>query len=471
MKNSNKKAGNWGALKNKPQNQIYFKDGGKVKVTAGGEKHVIYKKTTKRGEGKVGSIMVNHPTKDKGVWDTIDLTKKSGAKTIKQGIASTRKWHKENPYNDMKKQVTKKQNGGIIANARKKSLINRYNKSSDKLKDAQARVRNIENYSDNAFFTNPENILGPNPVRYTAGNTRQNAKINKADDRIAEKVKSTNKLIDDYNNAKTGNEQEDMEIKNFSQKYKNQEDKQKINKKAGKVRNRVEKRVGNKWDRNEKRVEKIDKKLDKIDSKMKRGGSVKKYQTGGKVTPPTGKNALKTGVYRGTKLTPAQIKQSQEDWKKKERAATNPANKPAGSPMRKLQKGGPSYIDKVKAVGPAIQKNTKTTDTFNRAERKEFMDQFSMDRLSSKDINYLNRKPTRVSGRAGSPYEKMSNEGMSVQEALRLAAKKGEQKKKFTPANKFTPPKASSPKVVKQSLYKPLYKNNKKTGGAIKKKK
>ena len=171
MKNSNKKAGNWGALKNKPQNQIYFKDGGKVKVTAGGEKHVIYKKTTKRGEGKVGSIMVNHPTKDKGVWDTIDLTKKSGAKTIKQGIASTRKWHKENPYNDMKKQLTKK-------------------------------------------------------------------------------------------------------------------------------------------------------------------------QTGGKVTPPTGKNALKTGVYRGTKLTPAQIKQSQEDWKKKERAATNPANKPAGSPMRKLQKGG-----------------------------------------------------------------------------------------------------------------------------------
>ena len=112
MKNSNKKAGDWGALKNKPQNQIYFKDGGKVKVTAGGEKHVIYKKTTKRGEGKVGNVMVNHPTKDKGVWDTIDLTKKSGAKTIKQGIASTKKWHKENPYNDMKKQLTKKENGG-----------------------------------------------------------------------------------------------------------------------------------------------------------------------------------------------------------------------------------------------------------------------------------------------------------------------------------------------------------------------
>ena len=54
----------------------------KVKVTAGGEKHVVYKKTTKKGEGKVGNIMVNHPTKDKGQWDTIDLTAKGRAKTI-----------------------------------------------------------------------------------------------------------------------------------------------------------------------------------------------------------------------------------------------------------------------------------------------------------------------------------------------------------------------------------------------------
>jgi hypothetical protein len=69
----------------------------KLKVSAGGEKHVIYKKTTKGGEGKVGDIMVNHPTKDKGKWDTIDLTEKSGATTLQQGAASTKKWHKENP--------------------------------------------------------------------------------------------------------------------------------------------------------------------------------------------------------------------------------------------------------------------------------------------------------------------------------------------------------------------------------------
>ncbi len=59
--------------------------------------------------------MVNHPTKDKGIWDTIDLTKKAGAKTVKQGVAATKKWHKQNPYNNMKKQLTKKQGGGYMA--------------------------------------------------------------------------------------------------------------------------------------------------------------------------------------------------------------------------------------------------------------------------------------------------------------------------------------------------------------------
>lgn len=77
----------------------------KVKVTAGGEKHVIYKKTspTGIGKGKKGHIMVNHPTKDKGEWDTIDLTQKAKAKTVKQGVAATKKWHRENPYPKSKK--------------------------------------------------------------------------------------------------------------------------------------------------------------------------------------------------------------------------------------------------------------------------------------------------------------------------------------------------------------------------------
>lgn len=87
-----------------------LKKGGKVTVMAGGEKHVVYKKTspTGIGKGKKGHIMVNHPTKDKGKWDTIDLTKIGRAKTVKQGVASTKKWHRDNP-NYGKKPSKKKQ--------------------------------------------------------------------------------------------------------------------------------------------------------------------------------------------------------------------------------------------------------------------------------------------------------------------------------------------------------------------------
>jgi len=76
-----------------------LKKGGKVTVNAGGEKHLVYKKTspTGVGKGKKGHIMVTHPTKDKGKWDTIDLTTIGRAKTVKQGVASTKKWHKDNP--------------------------------------------------------------------------------------------------------------------------------------------------------------------------------------------------------------------------------------------------------------------------------------------------------------------------------------------------------------------------------------
>jgi len=145
-KNPNKKAGEWGALNNKPINQIYFKDGGRVKLTAGGEKHVIYKKTTKRGEGKVGDIMVNHPTTNKGKWDTIDLTKKAGAKTVKQGIAATKKWHKENPYPNMKKKLTKKAEGG--AGPKQPKVIIRGNKVIEKNGSYKIITKTKDTYGD-----------------------------------------------------------------------------------------------------------------------------------------------------------------------------------------------------------------------------------------------------------------------------------------------------------------------------------
>jgi hypothetical protein len=73
------------------------KEGGKVKVKAGGENHVVYKAKKDTPKGKKGDIMVNHPTMDKGKWDTINLSRIGKAKTVKQGAASTRKWHKDNP--------------------------------------------------------------------------------------------------------------------------------------------------------------------------------------------------------------------------------------------------------------------------------------------------------------------------------------------------------------------------------------
>ena len=70
----------------------------KVKVRAGGENHVVYEASKNTAKAKKGDIMVNHPTTDKGKWDTIDLTEKSYAKTISEGVSAVKKWHKDHPY-------------------------------------------------------------------------------------------------------------------------------------------------------------------------------------------------------------------------------------------------------------------------------------------------------------------------------------------------------------------------------------
>jgi hypothetical protein len=86
-----------------------LKSGGKVKLTTpDGEKHVVYKKTSNIGKGKKGDIMVNHPTTDKGKWDTIDLTNMGRAKTVKQGVASVKKWHAKHPEYGKKSSMAKK---------------------------------------------------------------------------------------------------------------------------------------------------------------------------------------------------------------------------------------------------------------------------------------------------------------------------------------------------------------------------
>ena len=66
-----------------------YADGGKY-LTADGIAHKVYR-------GADGDIMVNHPKNDYGKSDTLNLTNKSNANTIAEGVASVKKWHRENP--------------------------------------------------------------------------------------------------------------------------------------------------------------------------------------------------------------------------------------------------------------------------------------------------------------------------------------------------------------------------------------
>ena len=65
--------------------------------TKDGVGHVVTKKKSDKGIGDKGDIIVDHTSKKKGKYDKMNLTKKSGAKTVKEGIADTRDWHNKNP--------------------------------------------------------------------------------------------------------------------------------------------------------------------------------------------------------------------------------------------------------------------------------------------------------------------------------------------------------------------------------------
>ena len=62
-----------------------------------GIKHTVKK-------NKKGDVVVDHEAKAKaGKWDKINLTKKGGSKTIKQGVKAVKDWHKSNPHKKEKK--------------------------------------------------------------------------------------------------------------------------------------------------------------------------------------------------------------------------------------------------------------------------------------------------------------------------------------------------------------------------------
>lgn len=85
-----------------------LKNGGKMIVKAGGQTHKVFKKKVDKGIGNKGDIVVDHTAgPSAGKWDKINLTNMAKAKTVKQGVASVKKWHRENP-NYGKKPLKKK---------------------------------------------------------------------------------------------------------------------------------------------------------------------------------------------------------------------------------------------------------------------------------------------------------------------------------------------------------------------------
>ena len=68
----------------------------KKTIKAGGAKHTIKK-------NKKGDIIVDHAGSAKvDKYDKINLTKKAGVKTVKEGVKSTKNWHKDISHKKVK---------------------------------------------------------------------------------------------------------------------------------------------------------------------------------------------------------------------------------------------------------------------------------------------------------------------------------------------------------------------------------
>jgi len=71
-------------------------------IKAGGRAHKVTKKKVDRGTGDKDDIIVEQNSKS-GKKERMNLTKLAGSKTVKQGVAASKKYHKEHPYLDKKK--------------------------------------------------------------------------------------------------------------------------------------------------------------------------------------------------------------------------------------------------------------------------------------------------------------------------------------------------------------------------------
>ena len=136
-----------GSITPVPNGHLIKKDGTSLKkggtvVKVGGQTHKVFKKKVNKGIGDKGDVVVDHTAgRPAGKWDKINLTEKSKAKTVKQGVASVRKWHRENPMMKnggsspaWQRKEGKNPSGGL--NAKGRASYNRANPGS-KLKAPQ----------------------------------------------------------------------------------------------------------------------------------------------------------------------------------------------------------------------------------------------------------------------------------------------------------------------------------------------
>jgi len=169
---------NWNIVAADDNPDAPYKEGGGITLNAGGEKHRIYVKTTNRGEGDKGHIMVNHPTMDKGMWDTIDLTQKAGATTIAQGVAATKEWHRENPYiKEFGGDVPMYGPGGSFKESFREARINNKSNFVYNGKTYSTDLKKIENTPIKNIVSNPY-VFNTNPIIENTNQIKRQPVIN-----------------------------------------------------------------------------------------------------------------------------------------------------------------------------------------------------------------------------------------------------------------------------------------------------
>jgi hypothetical protein len=65
-------------------------------VNVAGKDHKVYKDSK-------GNVIVDHAGKNDPKWDKINLTKKAGDKSVKDGVLSVKQWHKTHKTHTPKK--------------------------------------------------------------------------------------------------------------------------------------------------------------------------------------------------------------------------------------------------------------------------------------------------------------------------------------------------------------------------------